>query len=510
MAQPLIVESVGVEESRSNRLKASAVIAYHSGKFWELIRTERLRPPTNPDGSVTFSSNLYRRLYNTCRVPGETMDRVDEYFKTESEGECPSIAIVVSKGRVFYFDFIANGTTISPQEFLYIFSMIRDRVDNEDLEKGIPILTGDERTSWAKNRNYLKELSKDNAEYLKIIESAAMTFCMEDEEPVNYSDTSYYTLCGDYHSRWLDKASSMVSFKNGKFGCIGEHSAYDGTISIAFSTFILLSLMEEPEPDWTEGPKLKIIPKEAAFELDDQLRSEIIRVEQFLEGIKTSVTAVCHQYEGYGKKIMKDHKIHPDCYVQMALQLAYYKMHGKLAPTYETATMRVYYHGRTETVRSCSIEVKDWLDKWFDNKSTSAEKAKFFREAANSQHRLMNEARKGKGFDRHLFALWCLAYENKMEIPSFYSDPLYAKSGGGGNFVLSTSTLGYTINVGFVAPMVLDGYGVFYSMLDDSVWIIITAYRDSEVTSAKKFLDSFESSMQEIKDVLENASPSKL
>ena len=61
MAQPLIVESVGVEESRSNRLKASAVIAFHSGKFWELIRTERLRPPTNPDGSVTFSSNLYRR-----------------------------------------------------------------------------------------------------------------------------------------------------------------------------------------------------------------------------------------------------------------------------------------------------------------------------------------------------------------------------------------------------------------------------------------------------------------
>ena len=122
----------------------------------------------------------------------------------------------------------------------------------------------------------------------------------------------------------------------------------------------------------------------------------------------------------------------------------------------------------------------------------------------------MNEARKGKGFDRHLFALWCMAHENKMEIPEFYSDPLYAKSGGGGNFVLSTSTLGYTINVGFVAPMVLDGYGVFYSMLDDSIWIIITAYRDSEVTSAKKFLDSFESSMREIKDVLENASQSKL
>jgi carnitine O-octanoyltransferase len=124
----------------------------------------------------------------------------------------------------------------------------------------------------------------------------------------------------------------------------------------------------------------------------------------------------------------------------------------------------------------------------------------------------MNEARKGNGFDRHLFGLWCIASENGIPIPDFYDDPMYAKSGGGGNFVLSTSTLGYSINVGFVAPMVLDGYGVFYSMLDDSVWIIITSYRDSESTSSKKFYESFTKAMTEIKDVLEasNSSVAKL
>lgn len=122
----------------------------------------------------------------------------------------------------------------------------------------------------------------------------------------------------------------------------------------------------------------------------------------------------------------------------------------------------------------------------------------------------MNEARKGKGFDRHLFGLWCIARENGLPIPEFYDDPLYAKSGGGGNFVLSTSTLGYTINVGFVAPMLLDGYGVFYSMLDESVWIIITAYRDSEVTSSKKFFETFSSAMDEIKEIIEDAASANL
>lgn len=122
----------------------------------------------------------------------------------------------------------------------------------------------------------------------------------------------------------------------------------------------------------------------------------------------------------------------------------------------------------------------------------------------------MNEARKGNGFDRHLFGLWCIAHENGIEIPEFYDDPMYAKSGGGGNFVLSTSTLGYSINVGFVAPMVTDGYGVFYSMLNDSVWIIITTYRDSDVTSSMKFYEAFVSAMNEIKDICEAAVGAKL
>lgn len=58
--------------------------------------------------------------------------------------------------------------------------------------------------------------------------------------------------------------------------------------------------------------------------------------------------------EHFGKDYMKSKKIHPDAFVQMVLQLAYYNLHEEFVPTYETATMRAYYNGRTETVRSCS------------------------------------------------------------------------------------------------------------------------------------------------------------
>lgn len=40
-------------------------------------------------------------------------------------------------------------------------------------------------------------------------------------------------------------------------------------------------------------------------------------------------------------------------------------------------------------------------------------------------------------------------------------------SGGGGNFVLSSSLVGYTTILGAVAPMVHNGYGFFYRIRDD-------------------------------------------
>lgn len=370
MAMPLIVASVGVEETRENRLKTSARGLYYSGKFWELIRKEKLRPPTNPDGSIVFSSNLYKRLFSTCRVPGEVKDEIHEYLKTEAEGDCPSICIVIGHGRVFYFDFLADGETMSPQDFLQIFTTIQDIMEREPPLKGIPILTSDDRTSWARNRKHLMELSPENADFLKIIESAALTFCLDDGEPLDYSEIAQQTLNGDYHSRWNDKTAVMVAFKNGRFGLVGEHSAYDGTISIAFSTFLLMSMLEEPEPDWNELPKHAVIPKEIKFQIDDHLQQEIAKMEEHSITCKNSVLAQTQQFTGYGKAYMKSQKIHPDSFVQMGLQWAYYQLHKTFAPTYETATMRVFYHGRTETVRSCSVEVMDWVAKMVDPKAT--------------------------------------------------------------------------------------------------------------------------------------------
>lgn len=370
--QPLMLQSIGIQETKENFLKNFARTAHYFGAYYQLLREEKLRPTSNPDGSVVFSSSQFKRLYNTSRIPGAVKDEINNYFKTKSEGDCPSTVVVIGNGRIFHFDMIQNDDELmSPQEFLHTLSIICSKIDDENINvPTVPILTCDERTGWYNNRLHLMKISKQNENYLKIIESSMMVFTIDDFAPRDISEVSLKLLDGNYNSRWIDKSVSMTAFKNGKFGCVGEHSSYDGSVSMNYGAYILQSFTEDQEPNWNEPLKHTVSPREIIFETDDKIHSEIARVEKLVEGFNNSVTVTCQEYRNYGKTFMKKVKVHPDCYVQMGLQLAYNKMHNKLAPTYETATMRSFYNGRTETVRSCSIEVKNWIDKMNDKNST--------------------------------------------------------------------------------------------------------------------------------------------
>lgn len=52
----------------------------------------------------------------------------------------------------------------------------------------------------------------------------------------------------------------------------------------------------------------------------------------------------------------------------MVLQLAYYRYYGTWTPTYESASTRLFLGGRTETVRSCSIDSVAFV-KGFESKT---------------------------------------------------------------------------------------------------------------------------------------------
>ena len=87
----------------------------------------------------------------------------------------------------------------------------------------------------------------------------------------------------------------------------------------------------------------------------------------------------------------------------MVIQLAYALTNkGQVAATYESASVRRFHLGRTETVRVCSPESKMWCDSMLDDSYNNDQRRGFFRKAL-AQHGLdMKEASAAQGIDRHL------------------------------------------------------------------------------------------------------------
>ena len=77
-------------------------------------------------------------------------------------------------------------------------------------------------------------------------------------------------------------------------------------------------------------------------------------------------------FEDYGKGFVKSQKLSPDSFIQIAIQLTFYKyinshtnlicimhcyrMYGHLTATYESASTRRFLYGRTDTIRGASLE----------------------------------------------------------------------------------------------------------------------------------------------------------
>ena len=187
MVQPLLLDAVGLAAVPENFLKSPATCLHHNMVFWKLLRTERLRPIASADKKNVFSADLYRRLYNTARTPGLEMDKVESHFRTEREGPCASHIIVLYGGRIFKIPGLnATGDPLSPQDFLFMLQQIQVKVESETTtvpHAGVPVLTNDDRTSWARNRQHLIELSARNATMVREIEEAVALLILDTHCP---------------------------------------------------------------------------------------------------------------------------------------------------------------------------------------------------------------------------------------------------------------------------------------------------------------------------------------
>nr|CAB3233914.1 peroxisomal carnitine O-octanoyltransferase-like [Phallusia mammillata] len=482
--------------------------------FYRGLRAERLEVHRGSGGTV-FSMDQCRTAFNTCQTPHRGKDELNCYFKTVSEGQSPTHVIVIYKGYLFKMDLYSKktGKGYTPPQFEKSIEQIVEICNNKKTEApGMAALTSLNRDKWADVREHLISLSPVNKQNLSDIDTAVGVFTMDDHRADVTTEIMYNVLCGNPINRWRDKSHNEVWSRNGTVATSCAHSAIDGMVMVMYMEFST-AVLKKCNGKWTGSFNTDDVSpvEELKFELSDVVSSAIEEGKKIAYKFNDDLWLKNIVYTHFGKNKLKQLKIYPDAIVQTSIQLAYMRLHGAPASTYETATTRQFYHGRTETCRTCTPELVAFCMAAIKSKNNRDQHVWSLLRAAHAKFvHLMQECKNNRGCDRHLFGLAVAAGELGLPMPDLFTDPMYTKTGGGGNFTLSTSFVGFFNSSGVVAPMLDDGYGCFYRIIDDSVVCTMTSWRYSKQTNLTRFSAYLEQALQDVYEMFVNMNDSKL
>lgn len=178
---------------------------------------------------------------------------------------------------------------------------------------------------------------------------------------------------------------------------------------------------------------------------------------------------------------------------------------------YETASTRQFLKGRTECIRSCSVDSAAFVHGMCSSGATIQQKFELLKAASQAHTKYTIEAMSGKGIDRHLLGLK-VAYSlpgDKMERHPLFSHPAMLEST---RFRLSTSSLSSGSNYngtgfGAVEP---DGYGINYCVGGDVIKFGVESKRACNATDTGKFIAELSKTLQEMANLCQAASQAKL
>jgi carnitine O-palmitoyltransferase 1 len=515
----------------------TASLVHNLLRFKQLIDREEL-PPLVLRDTIPICMAQYEQLFSTTRVPHNEFDELVHYDTSESKH-----IVVVCQGVYYKLDCYDSENNILSAKRLeeYIQYLVDDAEKNTHLlsaeEKQISGLTALERNDWARVRERLIGSDETNRDSLRLLESAM--FCVwifQDERPSELSGRAKLVFQGTKEYRlWFDKCFNVVVFGDGHCALNCEHTLCDAPAYAHMWEYTLCKDVLECTFD-TDGycfPPMQTYkqthsepPKRIEWRVGGDgassttpsllgLADDIRRANRMALAANEDVDLRIFDHNEWGKGAIKRCRVSPDAFVQIAIQLAYYKENKKFVQTYEASMTRLYLNGRTETVRSCTAESCKFVLAMLDEQCSVEEKIRLLQVAADKHTILYKDAMNGKGIDRHLFALYVasrgLGYDCK-----FLGDLLTRP------WILSTSQTPHTqqTNVpdpnyqnfndklcsggGFMA-VAEDGYGVSYLFPNDHrIFFHITSRHSSKVTDTSRFGKLLYDSLDEMKALFDS------
>uniref|UniRef100_A0A3Q2ZDR7 Carnitine O-acetyltransferase n=1 Tax=Kryptolebias marmoratus TaxID=37003 RepID=A0A3Q2ZDR7_KRYMA len=434
----------------------------------------------------------YYQILSSCRIPGPKRDTVVNY----NTGKTPPTHItVVHNFQFFVLDVYNSDHTPLTADQIHIQL---EKIWNSSLQTNkepIGILTSQHRNTWGKAYNNLIK-DKTNKESVRAIQKSIFTVCL-DAPMLRVSDEMYLSrgaaqvLHGggarwNSGNRWFDKTLQFIVGEDGTCGLVYEHAPAEGPPIVFLIDYVM-----------TASPKLR-------FNITPEIKRDIEKAKQNMNIMMQDLDVKVLMFSHFGKNLPKQHKLSPDAFVQMALQLAYFRMYDTCCSTYESASLRMFKYGRTDAIRPATADSLRFVQAMQDPaKQTVA----LLQKAVQTHKENTYNAIHGQAIDRHLLGLKMLSIEDLTSMPEIFMDTSFAVAH---HFNLSTSQVGSKTDcVMCFGPVVPDGYGVCYNPMDEHINIAITAFNSCEETNAANFAQAVEDALLDMRALLEDAAAAR-
>jgi carnitine O-acetyltransferase len=393
----------------------------------------------------------YRELGGAVRRPGAAIDRLG---RSAGAAHC-----VVAWRNRFYPLLLAGRDGLRPAG--RVAADLAAILANCHGGPGLGLLTTLPRHEWAALR---EALAAANPTSLAVIEDAAFVLCLDGAPGAGGEPLARWLLPGA--NRWFDKSLQLILSDGPQVGCNLEHSAIDGfTVGrLARHVAGLTARWAPPAPIAAPAPAPAL-----RWQLPPAVADRIAAADAVLgrEAARLGLRSFAIAGAPGG--------VRGDLVVQLALQLAYRQVTGRLDSVYQPVHMRRYRAGRTEAVRPVT-DASAAFCRMAAAGASDAVLAPLARRALHEIAGRVSDSRNGRGIDRHLFALHNLAAAEGLAEP-FFEDPSYLRLLGPA--ALCTSSVpaqadGLAFAFGPVRP---DGFAVAYALDPERIAFCVTGWR---------------------------------
>ncbi|KAI6206214.1 hypothetical protein M3Y94_00882100 [Aphelenchoides besseyi] len=492
-------------KGEDGQLEYAAKVIYTVLQYYHLIQSKTLKQ----DGTAKtpFDMSQYENLFGTTRIPRHAKDELVYGHQRRSKH-----IFVTRNGHTFWFPIYDKKG--SPLGIEQIQQLLRSEVlskSNERNPEPVNLVSGVGREEWAAVYKRLEERHPKNIErYVDALFVLALDQTVQPRPGNGREETlMHQALLGggareNAINRWFDKTVQLFLNSNGDIGCTYEHTPAEGPPVANMLDFLQNGLHRNQFPATTDAEPVSGVEK-LEWSLNEDDRKAIETAKHELDIAAADIEVKSLHFTDFGKNVPKTARISPDSFIQLAFQVAFYRLHGSLPPTYETATLRQFVDGRTDTIRSPGQEAASFVEQFAGSLRTepNVELCDLLIRATTAHKNYSVMAMNGNGMDRHILGLKLIALENELPIPELLRSHAVQRLY---HFQVSTSQVPTEreTKMGF-GPSAPDCYGCCYNPRETSIIFTVTAYNSCTQTSARQFAEELQRALREMRQLLEAA-----